>query len=150
MTYTYKWPRYKVTADIVICDSHSNSILAIRRSAKVDLEPEKYSFPGGNLEPDELLKECAIRENLEEIGLKFSLFHLHLLNVYDAIGRAAGDRSVGIVYYIVVNGVKGLDITLNEECDEYHWVMRDEVDKINWAFDCKDMALDAFSKVLGL
>ena len=143
MTYTYKWPRYKVTGDVVVCHYPYSSILILKRSAKVDLDAGKYSFPGGNMNPDELVIECAARELKEETGV--DAVDLQLLNYYDALDRSHGDRSLSVVFYMIINEM--IDIKLDHESADYHWITSAEVDAVDWAFDCKQMALDAFEKV---
>ncbi len=68
--YTYKYPRPAVTADCVVigqADNGSRKVLLIRRGN----EPYKdcWALPGGFLNMDETLEECARRELKEETGL---------------------------------------------------------------------------------
>ena len=70
MSYTYKYPRPAVTADVVaITKEEEPKVLLIQRGN----EPYKgcWAFPGGFMEMDETTEECAIRElrgNWVEIG----------------------------------------------------------------------------------
>ena len=69
MSYTYKYPRPAVTADmIVLTDEPEPKILLIQRGG----EPFKgcWAFPGGFMDIDETTEECARRELKEETGLE--------------------------------------------------------------------------------
>mgnify|MGYP003304210065 CR=1 FL=1 len=67
MAYTYKYPRPAVTADCVVMTKESEpKVLLIQRGN----EPFKgcWALPGGFMEMDETLEECARRELKEETG----------------------------------------------------------------------------------
>lgn len=71
MSYTYKYPRPAVTADVVaITKEEEPKVLLIQRGFK----PYKgcWAFPGGFMEMDETAEDCAIRELKEETGLEVS------------------------------------------------------------------------------
>ena len=139
MSYIYQWPRYKITCDVAYF--WNNKLLILKRS----IEPEKgkYSLPGGNLNPDELLVDCAKRELYEETKLKVD--ELTLISNFDAIGRSSGDRSVSCLYFYE-NTEKQEPAVLVQlaECESFCWITQDEIRYIDWAFDCKDMAYESF------
>lgn len=56
-----------VTANMVC--RFGNDVLLIRRSQNARVWPNFWAFPGGKLEEGELLRETAIREASEEIGV---------------------------------------------------------------------------------
>lgn len=61
MAYTYKYPRPAVTADCVVMTREATPrVLLILRGN----EPFKgcWAFPGGFMEMDETLEQCAVRE----------------------------------------------------------------------------------------
>ena len=67
--YCYKYPRPAVTTDCVVCSvtNHKFEVLLVKRAN----EPFKdmWALPGGFLEENETLEECACRE-LEEYACK--------------------------------------------------------------------------------
>lgn len=51
---------------------HGRDILLIKRSRSVGTWPNFWAFPGGKVDNDELLREAAIRETEEEVGIALS------------------------------------------------------------------------------
>ena len=69
-------------------------ILLLRRA----IEPRRgyWTFPGGFMEIDETVEECAAREAHEEVGVHVRV--LDLIGVYSRPGPAPGPGIVSIVY----------------------------------------------------
>lgn len=137
MNYTYKYPRYKITCDIACI--HDNKLLIIKRGAEPCVG--KYALPGGNLDPDELLEDCARREVFEETGIWAE--DLTLLGNFDRLDRAPGDRSVSCVYISHFQELP--DVIVGDDATDYRWISKDEIDSIDFAFDCRDMAIKALA-----
>ena len=88
MSYVYKYPRPAVTADCIVFSRYPKpQVLLIRRGN----EPFKgeWAFPGGFLNMDETVQECARRELEEETGLVVQ--DIHLVGVYSRPGRDPRD-----------------------------------------------------------
>lgn len=49
---------------------HEGRVLMIRRSDRVERAPGFWGLPGGVVEPDETVEECAVRELQEELNLE--------------------------------------------------------------------------------
>ena len=109
MAFTYKYPRPALTADcVVITKGEMPEVLLIQRGD----EPYKgqWAFPGGFMEMDETMEECAIRELKEETGLELS--ELHQIGVYSKVDRDPRGRTVTVAYLAVVDStiaVEGQD-----------------------------------------
>lgn len=128
MSYTYKYPRPAVTADIVVITKESNSrILLIQRAN----EPYKgyWAFPGGFMEMNETTEQCAIRELKEETGL--DLREMKQIGCYSGVDRDPRGRTITVAYLASIDepqDVQGLDDAANAE-----WFFINDLPKI--AFD---------------
>jgi 8-oxo-dGTP diphosphatase len=98
MNYIYDYPRYKVTANVICVDKSSfGSVLLITRG----IDPYKgwFAFPGGNLEPNESIVECAVRELREETGIIVDQDNLELLTILDDVhDNNEYERSIAMFY----------------------------------------------------
>lgn len=77
-----KFNHPSVTADVVVLNIHAArfrqdgafiNMVLIKRSDKTEAYPGCYALPGGFLEADECLEDCAARELYEETGIKAKL-----------------------------------------------------------------------------
>ncbi|QMW21650.1 NUDIX hydrolase [Sandaracinobacteroides saxicola] len=91
---------FALTTDLVIFafDSEQLRLLLIRRAK----EPfsNRWALPGGFLEPNETLDDCAERELIEETGLQ--LRHLEQLAAFSRPGRDPRGDVVSVAYLALV------------------------------------------------
>ena len=111
MAYTYKYPRPAVTTDcVVITKEKLPKILLIQRGN----EPFKdyWAFPGGFMEMDETIEQCAVRELEEETGIRIDISDLTLLGVYSKVDRDPRGRTISVAYLVEIDApveAKGQD-----------------------------------------
>ena len=127
-TYTYQYPHPAVTADCVIFgfDGVSIKMLLIQRG----IEPfkGKWAFPGGFMNMNETVEECARRELEEETGLKNAA--VEQIYTFSDVNRDPRERVITVAHYALVrlSEVKGGD-----DAASARWFAMDEVPSL--AFD---------------
>lgn len=96
MTFTYAYPHPAVAADIVVFTLRLGAlnVLLIERGAEPYLGA--WALPGGFLQPDEELDQCARRELLEETGVDADL--LVQFGNFSAPDRDPRERVISVAY----------------------------------------------------
>lgn len=116
MSYTYKYPRPAVTADmIVLTDESDPKILLIQRGN----EPFKgcWAFPGGFMNMDETTEQCARRELKEETGLEIG--EIKQVGAYSAVDRDPRGRTITVAYITYIPQI--LPVTGLDDAAEAKW-----------------------------
>ncbi|MBR4572591.1 MAG: NUDIX hydrolase [Prevotella sp.] len=135
--FSYKYPRPAVTADCMVMTQEAvPRVLLIERGN----EPYKgcWALPGGFLDMDETLEECAIRELEEETGLKVSIESIRQVGTYSRVNRDPRGRTISTAFIAVVDSplpVKGQDDAARAE-----WFAIDSLPPL--AFDHADIIRD--------
>ena len=126
--YCYKYPHPAVTSDCVIFgfDGVAIKVLLIQRG----IEPYKgkWAFPGGFMQIDETVEECAKRELEEETGLKAS--SVEQFYTFSDVNRDPRERVITVAHYALVrlSDVKGGDDAMSAK-----WFAMNEIPSL--AFD---------------
>lgn len=99
MEYTYKYPRPSLTADVLAVNEQEELLLVERGG-----DPYRgcWALPGGFMEMDETLEECAVRELHEETGIAISTASLQLVGVFSRVDRDPRGRTVTAAYAVKV------------------------------------------------
>lgn len=135
MSFTYKYPRPAVTADVVVITNEQEPrVLLIQRGN----EPFKghWAFPGGFMDMDETTEQCAIRELEEETGLKVS--EVKQIGAYSKVDRDPRGRTITVAYLARIDEaeeVKGQDDAAKAE-----WFPINNLPQL--AFDHEDIMND--------
>lgn len=98
MSYTYEYPRPAVTTDAVVfklTEEENLHILLIQRKN----EPFKgqWALPGGFVDMEETLEQCAARELEEETGIKS--IKLYPLGAFSEPDRDPRHRTISFAYW---------------------------------------------------
>ena len=145
MSYVYKYPRPAVTADCIVFSRYPKpQVLLIRRGN----EPFKgeWAFPGGFLNMDETVQECARRELEEETGLVVQ--DIHLVGVYSRPGRDPRGHTVTPAFLSIMD--YPLDVCGCDDAAQAQWFPLNQLPVL--AFDHGEIISDAmrlFSQLKG-
>ncbi len=90
-----------------------------RKGGVLNVQPEKWDFPGGTVEKNELPRDAAVREVLEEVGLNVEIDRIaYEFSNYD---EKKDKVFTTLVYVCNLTGDEEVKLNL-EEHDEYQWV----------------------------
>jgi 8-oxo-dGTP diphosphatase len=128
--YSYAYPHPAVTADVVLFTIRDErlQILLIRRRQ----EPfaVAWALPGGFVEPDECLEDCALRELQEETGV--TGVYLEQLYTFGSPQRDPRERVISVAYY-GLTPVSSIDPKAGSDAEQVAWFDVDELPEL--AFD---------------
>ena len=137
-TYTYEYPRPAVTADVAIFTPDMSEVLLIRRGN----EPYKghWALPGGFMDMDETLYQCATRELKEETDIEADC--LWEIGAFSKVDRDPRGRTITVAYYGFAH--KATDIRALDDAAEIAWHKISELPPL--AFDHKEIIEKALAK----
>jgi len=143
-SYSYQYPRPAVSTDCVIFGFNGKDInvLLVRRGN----DPFKgiLALPGGFLEPNETLEECAKRELLEETGIKS--INLRQYAVFSELERDPRTRVISVLFYGLLgpSAMESQDICCGSDASELKWMLLNEaMSNNNLAFDHREAIVKA-------
>jgi len=114
-----------LSAKVVVCDE-SGRCLLLKRSLSSKGNPGKWDLPGGKVDPGESFDQGLLREVTEETGLTISIQRVG--------GVAESESPTNKVVYLILEGrLESGQVQLSSEHDEYVWVNRWELPKMELA-----------------
>jgi 8-oxo-dGTP diphosphatase len=129
-TYCYRYPHPAVTTDAVIFTISNGKLKLLLIKRAFDPFKGSWAIPGGFLELNEDLDECAMRELKEETGLEN--IYLEQLHTFGKPGRDPRERVITVAYYAIVAGID-MEPTAASDAAEAKWFPIDRLPEL--AFD---------------
>jgi 8-oxo-dGTP diphosphatase len=138
MTYTYKSPRPAVTGVCIVITKEVNAKVLLSQRAD---EPYKgcSAFPGGFLNMDETIEQCAIRELEEETGLKVN--DVHQIGAYSKVDRDPRGRTITVAYLAIIDSP--ISVLGQDDAAKAEWWPLSALPQL--AFDHNDIINDAYT-----
>jgi 8-oxo-dGTP pyrophosphatase MutT (NUDIX family) len=101
----------------------ANRVLLCKRRADIPNTalPEYWSVPAGYVEPNEEIKECAIRETFEETQIKLNPDDVRFLSAFPAHGAP------GVFYDYICEIDEEVEPVIDEEHSEWGYFSIDEI-----------------------
>lgn len=143
--YSYEYPRPAVTADCVVVGIDAEGrhrVLLIRRGH----DPFKgcWAFPGGFLEMDETLEQCARRELAEETGISTPL-RFEELRSFSAVDRDPRGRTITVAFLAIVDLASLPPARGGDDAAEARWFDLDHLPDL--AFDHGEIMCSALQRL---
>ena len=137
--YTYEYPRPALTADVAILSLDRKEVVLIRRKN----EPYKgcWALPGGFMDMNETIEQCAVRELKEETNIDAD--DLHLVGVFSKVDRDPRGRTVTVAYYGFADK-NSVQIKALDDAAEIAWYKINDLPPL--AFDHKEIIEKALAK----
>lgn len=109
--YCYKYPHPAITTDCVIFGFDGTSLRLLLIERAIDPFKGYWALPGGFVNPDETVEQCALRELREETAMHD--VYLEQFKVYSDPGRDPRERVITVAFIALVrpsdHQVKGGD-----------------------------------------
>lgn len=140
-SYIYEYPMHCITCDAMVYNDKDEILLVKKTSGQF---AGQWALPGGHLDENELLEDCALRELQEECGLKYvgSRRYKPIPRVCDAIDRDPRGRKIDHVFSYKYRDFAHCDRIQDGECGESKFFSFDEIKNMNLVVDHKRIILE--------
>jgi|688.fasta_scaffold293001_2 8-oxo-dGTP pyrophosphatase MutT (NUDIX family) len=123
-----------IKAGVILFSPNKKYVLLVK-SKSDGIKKSKWGFPKGNIEPNEKINDCAMRELKEETGLLINIDNNITLHNYTYQGRT-------LYYCYILNNNMMINII---NTIKFHKDNNDEIDKIAFVplEKCLDLVLNS-------
>jgi 8-oxo-dGTP diphosphatase len=129
-TYTYDYPMPAVTADVVLIGYHKKELSVLLIKRKNAPYKGQWAFPGGYVEENETVEKAAVRELLEETGIKIK--KVEQFYTFSKPKRDPRGRTITVAHIAVVDADQ-IKPKASDDAAEVAWVPLKKIKKL--AFD---------------
>lgn len=121
-----------VTVDILVFTIENNELKVLLIKRGIEPFKDEWALPGGFIRMDESLEDAALRELLQETGVKN--VYLEQLYTFGEPKRDPRTRVITVVYFALVPSTK-LDLKASSDAADVSWFPINKLPKL--AFDHK-------------
>ncbi|MBS3151214.1 NUDIX domain-containing protein [Candidatus Woesearchaeota archaeon] len=117
-----------------------DKILLLKRNSKMEMHPNKWSFPGGKVISGETLFQALQREIKEETNLEIEDTKRYISDY--TFTRPSGKNTIGFCFLV---NAKNNKVKLSKEFTDFSWISPEEIENYNIIPYLKDEVKKAFS-----
>jgi len=112
------------------------NLLVVRRAREDWNNPDKWEFPGGKVDNDEIILNTLEREVKEETGVQIETIYPLVYYYADVMDRAPNR---GMPKVVLFGLARALDtkVRLSKEHGSYSWVRRNDVENYDLTPECQ-------------
>lgn len=121
-----------VTVDILVFTIEASELKVLLIKRAVEPFKDEWALPGGFIKMDESLESAAIRELVQETGVKN--VYMEQLYTFGDVGRDPRSRVITVAYFALVPSAK-LDLKASTDAKDVAWFSIKKMPKL--AFDHK-------------
>jgi 8-oxo-dGTP diphosphatase len=142
---TSSYPPFAVTTDVAVFTQRRGELYVLLIERGTDPFQGRWALPGGFVDPDEDLRDAAVRELAEETGIV--AHNLEQLGAYGAPTRDPRMRVVAVAYWAMVSDLE--DPVGGDDAADAFLVSVEEAlsDPSRLAFDHHQILTDAVERV---
>jgi mutator protein MutT len=123
----------------IVVRNPQGEILVCQRGPGSRFEQGKWNLPGGHLEMNESLEECAVRECREETGVTIDKKRLRFIGINS--NPEDNPRQKVVVTYVADTDTSQPTSADGDEIAAVRWIK--DVDSLDWAFPTQKNLLDS-------
>ena len=143
--YCYEYPRPAVSADMVVFGFDGNNFYLLLIQRGNEPYKDKWALPGGFLEMDETIENCAKRELREETTLKNTT--LEQLYTFSSVNRDPRGRVLTVAFWTIIEKDRE-SVAAGDDAAKAQWYLLNSLPAL--AFDHVDIVSMAIGKLLSL
>lgn len=126
-----------ISVSAIIVRPSDNKTFVTERSLNKEFSPGKWETVGGKVERGETVEEALKREVKEELGVEIKAH------------RYFGEYQWGTrTFKAFVIELKEEPVPNKEDFEDWGWFTKEEIEKMDFAINCRDKVLDCLNKCI--
>lgn len=134
------WYSRSVAAASAVVAEHNGvyHLLAVKRGNGARFHNHEWCIPGGFLDFNETVQQCAMRETFEETGISLSIEDSIAPLIIDD-PSSSKEQTVTLIYFFKLDDLKPVTNEYSEldEVEEIKWIPFDQIFNYKWMYSEK-------------